>query len=670
MAAPQHAPHSWSRDALVGLWQQAGLRPGQVQTALRLWLQGLHQQGLTGPQALALLSNQARAALEPLLAPERPLVLLRAEVAADQTRKLLLQTADGEVLESVVIVAPGRDRVTLCVSSQVGCGRRCAFCETGRLGLVRNLDAAEITAQFRVATALWEQERGDLPSIRNVVFMGMGEPLDNLSAVAAATQLLTDTLAYGLSWRHITVSTVGVAWKLPEFFASCRAHLAVSLNAPDDVRRRQIMPVNDRCSMPELKQALLNHLPAGRDVLVEYVLFAGLNDQPADAALLLAWLEGLPVRLNLIPANPGPDPALQAPTPQAVWQFHKHLLDNGVRAMVRHPHGQELGGACGQLAGPLRELLRAGKPLPERPKQARLAGLVSGLVLWLACLLAVPASADPPAQTTGAPAGAAAAKPVPAATATFVRYDEYGPAPGLYTAIASYTRAGVTVDLVGAVHVADAQYYAELNRRFAKYNKVLYELIKPADMDMRTAGPADGSVSGLQRWVKDVLDLRFQLDAVDYRPRHFVHADMASEQLGKRMRAEVPGILQSLVLWSVRDAARTQYANGSPRWPALELARALLDPNRARGYKKLLGRELAELDGSLFELGEAGKLLIAERNAVAMAVLHRELSRRGKKPKRLAIFYGAAHLPDLAKQMAAAGFAPGPLQWLRAWDLR
>jgi 23S rRNA (adenine2503-C2)-methyltransferase len=592
--------------------------------------------------------------------------LLRAEVAADQTRKLLLQTADGEVLESVVIVAPGRDRVTLCVSSQVGCGRRCAFCETGRLGLVRNLDAAEITAQFRLASALWEQERAELPSIRNIVFMGMGEPLDNLPAVAAATQLFTDTLAYGLSWRHITVSTVGVAWKLPEFFAHCRAHLAVSLNAPDDVRRRQIMPVNDRCSMPELKQALLHHLPAGRDVLVEYVLFADLNDQPADAALLLAWLQGLPVRLNLIPANPGPDPALRAPTPEAVWRFHKYLLDNGVRAMVRHPHGQELGGACGQLAGPLRELIRAGQPVPARPARAKIASLVSMLVLWLTCLLTVPAVANPPVQ----PGVSTAAKPAPAASPTFVRYDAYGPAPGLYTAIASYTRAGVTVDLVGAVHVADAQYYADLNRRFTHYNKVLYELIKPADMDMRTAGPADGSVSGLQRWVKDVLDLRFQLDAIDYTPRHFVHADMASEQLGQRMRAEVPGIMQSLLLWSVRDAARTQYANGSPRWPALELARALLDPNRARGYKKLLGRELAELDGSLFELGEAGKLLIAERNAVAMAVLHRQLSKRGKKPKRLAIFYGAAHLPDLAKRMQAAGFAPGPVQWLRAWDLR
>jgi hypothetical protein len=323
-----------------------------------------------------------------------------------------------------------------------------------------------------------------------------------------------------------------------------------------------------------------------------------------------------------------------------------------------------LGGACGQLAGPLRELIRAGQPVPERPMRQKIASGVSALVLLLGCLLALPVQAVPPAAVA---APAVTAVPVPTA---YVRYDEYGAAPGLYTAIATYTRGGVTVDLIGAVHVADASYYKDLNRRFAKYNKLLYELIKPADMDMRTAGPADGSVSGLQRWVKDVLDLGFQLDAIDYTPRHFVHADMASEQLGQRMKAEVPGILQSLLLWSVRDAARTQYANGAPRWPALELAKALLDPNRARGYKKLLGRELAELDGSLFELGEAGKLLIAERNAVAMAVLHKQLTKPGKKPKRLGIFYGAAHLPDLAKKMAAAGFTPGPVQWLRAWDLR
>ena len=344
----------WPPQALVAALVGQGLRPGQARQAVRALGHALWRHGQDGQQLRAQLGQAAQAALQALVAGPAEATLLQDCPSADGSRKLLVSLGDGQVIESVIIPAHGGDRTTLCVSSQVGCGRRCVFCETGRLGLRRNLTAGEIAVQLWLAQRVWRDHAGPRPPIRNVVFMGMGEPLDNLQAVADAVALLTDDLGAGLAWRRVTVSTVGVAAKLPAFFATVRANLAVSLNAPDDVRRSALMPVNQRCDLAALKQALRDHLPVGREVLIEYILFAGRNDAPADAALLRAWLEDLPVRLNLIAANPGPDPALQTPSPEAVWRFQKALLDAGVRAMVRHPHGRDVGGACGQLAGAAR----------------------------------------------------------------------------------------------------------------------------------------------------------------------------------------------------------------------------------------------------------------------------------------------------------------------------
>ena len=346
---------AWRPDALVTALREAGLRPMQARDAVKVWMQAYHQDGLDGQAALSRVPPVQALRLAPLLLDDTTLVAVEEVVAEDHTRRLLWQTADKLVIESVVIPADNGQRVTLCVSSQVGCGRRCAFCETGRLGLVRNLGVDEIVAQFRQANALWSRVRGSMPAISNVVFMGMGEPMDNLDNVVDAIAVLTHDWTYGLSARKISVSTVGVAQKFAEFFARCPANLALSLNAPDDARRSQLMPVNQRVPIADLKAALLAHLPRGRSVLVEFVLFAGLNDAPADADLLRAWLEGLPARLNLIPANPGPDPLLRSPSSEVVWTFQKRLLDAGVRVMVRYPHGRDVGGACGQLAGAHRQ---------------------------------------------------------------------------------------------------------------------------------------------------------------------------------------------------------------------------------------------------------------------------------------------------------------------------
>jgi len=180
--------------------------------------------------------------------------------------------------------------------------------------------------------------------------MGMGEPLDNLDAVVDAIDLLCDRVTFSLSPKKITVSTVGVAGKLASFFERSPAQIALSLHAPDDERRSRVMPINQRVGLAELKQAFLDTLPSNRQVLVEYILFDGFNDSPEDAILLQKWLEGLPNRVNLIPANPGPRADLRAPPDEVVIAFQRLLADRGVRALVRWPHGRDVDGACGQLA--------------------------------------------------------------------------------------------------------------------------------------------------------------------------------------------------------------------------------------------------------------------------------------------------------------------------------
>jgi len=185
----------------------------------------------------------------------------------------------------------------------------------------------------------------------------MGEPFDNLAEVLRAIRLLTDGRAYDFAPARVTVSTVGVADKIEAFFAGTRARLAVSLNAPDDARRSRIMPVNQRFSLATLKAALQRHVPHGRGVLFEYVLFDGVNDGVADADALAEYVRDVRCRVNVIPCNPGPDPALRPPSEEAVTAFLQRLASLGVTTLVRRPRGRDVGGACGQLAGAARRVL-------------------------------------------------------------------------------------------------------------------------------------------------------------------------------------------------------------------------------------------------------------------------------------------------------------------------
>jgi 23S rRNA (adenine2503-C2)-methyltransferase len=284
------------------------------------------------------------------LDPRPSLRLVERAPAAEGTQRLLFSAADGAPVESVLIA--GSRRTTLCISSQVGCARACRFCETGAMGLRRPLEVHEIVDQVRLARGV-HRALGTLAPLTNVVFMGMGEPLDNLARVLDAIALLTEPRAFAFPPARITVSTVGVADKIGPFVAATSARLAVSLNAPDDERRRRIMPVNDRCDLASLRAALVAHLGQPgrvRRLLVEYVIFEGFNDAEADADLVAAFSAGLDARVNVIPANPGPDPGLRAPPAEVVERFRRRLAALGVPALTRHPKGRDVGGACGQLA--------------------------------------------------------------------------------------------------------------------------------------------------------------------------------------------------------------------------------------------------------------------------------------------------------------------------------
>ena len=263
--------------------------------------------------------------------------------SGDGTTKLTLRLGDATI-ETVLI--PGRGRGTICVSSQAGCTRRCDFCATARLGAGRNLRAGEIVLQYLVAAAAVPE-----CSPRNVVFMGMGEPLDNLDAVLAAVRGLTDVYP-GLSSRHVTVSTAGVLPGMQRFLAESDANLALSLNATTDDVRSRLMPHNARWPIAALLGLLREEgaRQPGRRFFIEYVLLAGVNDTDDDARRLTGLLHGIDAQVNLIPHNPFPGSRYLAPSRAATLRFQHQLKSQGAKSIVRWPRGADVAGACGQLA--------------------------------------------------------------------------------------------------------------------------------------------------------------------------------------------------------------------------------------------------------------------------------------------------------------------------------
>lgn len=272
------------------------------------------------------------------------------QVSEDGTQKLRIDLIDGKHIECVLI-PHDNTRLTLCVSSQAGCALGCNFCATATLGLLRNLTANEIIEQVHIASSHLPE---GYPSITNLVFMGMGEPLANISAVLTAIGLLSDQQGMNFAMKRITVSSVGLVPKIKELGTRMNSvGLAISLHATTDELRSRIMPINRRYPLADLMSCLKNYpLPRRRVITFEYIVLDGLNHLPEDVTRLVKLTKGIPCKINLLPYNPlrTDQPALKRPHDDDVEDFAQQLREAGLHTTIRHSRGLDIAAACGQLA--------------------------------------------------------------------------------------------------------------------------------------------------------------------------------------------------------------------------------------------------------------------------------------------------------------------------------
>ena len=281
--------------------------------------------------------------------------IVSEHVSADGTRKWLLRAgrSDGrdQAIETVFIPEMGRG--TLCISSQVGCALDCAFCSTGAQGFNRNLSTAEIVGQVWLANERLGVAPDGSRAITNIVMMGMGEPLANYKNVFPAMRIFLDDRCFDLSRRRVTLSTSGLVPQIYRLAEDINVALAVSLHAPNDALRNELVPINRRHPIAELLEACWHYLDAqnGRSITFEYVMLDGVNDQPEHARQLVSLLQGHDAKVNLIPFNPFPGSAFRRSQPDVISYFRDYLNGRGVTATVRRTRGDDIDAACGQLAG-------------------------------------------------------------------------------------------------------------------------------------------------------------------------------------------------------------------------------------------------------------------------------------------------------------------------------
>jgi 23S rRNA (adenine2503-C2)-methyltransferase len=344
-------------EALKAFCTGRGEKPFRARQLLR-WI---HQAGVDDFCAMTDVSKRLRDALvrDSVIAAPR---VLRDTTAADGTRKWLLDIGTGNAIESVFI--PERTRGTLCISSQAGCALACTFCATGHQGFNRNLTADEIIGQLWLANRCLGRGAGGEWPISNVVMMGMGEPLANFENVVAAMRLMLDDSAYGLSRRRVTVSTAGLVPGIDRLREACPVALAVSLHAPNDALRDELVPLNRKYPVKELLAACRRYIEkAPRDfVTFEYVMLAGVNDSVAQARALARLVKSVPCKINLIPFNPFPETQYLRSEAEAISRFRETLVQAGLVATVRKTRGEDIDAACGQLVGRVRDRTqRAGR---------------------------------------------------------------------------------------------------------------------------------------------------------------------------------------------------------------------------------------------------------------------------------------------------------------------
>lgn len=275
-------------------------------------------------------------------------------------QKLFFKTRDGFTIESVLI--PMNTYWTVCISSQIGCRQACTFCETAKMGLIRNLSTDEIIYQVFYAKHVLKYD------VRNIVFMGMGEPLDNFEAVIKSTGILTNPHGLGIGSRRITLSTSGDVAAIEKLIALPERsfQLAVSLNAASDEKRQKIMPINKKYPLSRLQEALSKYpLKRAEFIFIEYIMFKDFNDSPEDAQMVAEFCRSFNARINLIPFNPGTRPQFEPSTPEAIASFKKILVSHHFQVTERTTKGDKIMAACGQLGDPSVRLNRFSKNIQK-----------------------------------------------------------------------------------------------------------------------------------------------------------------------------------------------------------------------------------------------------------------------------------------------------------------
>ena len=345
------------RTNLLGLtlrqMEQFFLDLGEKKFRAQQVLKWIHHQGVIDFDEMTNLGRGLREKLG-TVAEIRPPEIASQHDSTDGTRKWLIRVAGGGLVETVLI--PDGSRATLCVSSQVGCSLDCSFCSTGKQGFQRDLTAAEIIGQVWLAIKSYDAfQSGKGRVVTNVVMMGMGEPLLNFDNVVAAMDLMMEDLAYGISKRRVTLSTSGVVPALDRLAGVSEASLAISLHAPNDTLRNELVPINRKYPIAMLLESARNYIGAQSDtkrvVTVEYTLIAGVNDQPEHARELAQLLRDFPCKINLIPFNTFAQSDDRRPSGNAVSRFWQVLVDAGYIVTVRTTRGDDISAACGQLVG-------------------------------------------------------------------------------------------------------------------------------------------------------------------------------------------------------------------------------------------------------------------------------------------------------------------------------
>ncbi len=350
-------------------WLKEQGYPSYIAGQIRNWL---FVKNCHDPQSFSNLAKSLRTCLE----SEFRFELLTIDTclkSQDGSEKFLLTTHDGLFTEMVLM--PSDNRVTLCISSQVGCKMGCTFCQTGKMGFKRNLSRGEILAQLILANQRLA-ELGESRKVSNIVFMGMGEPLDNFDEVVASCQTMIHPKAFGLSKHRVTVSTSGLVPEIRRLGKEAPVRLAISLHSADDERRSRLMPVNRKYPLAVLKQALLEYpCPSRHGITFEYVMIKGENDSILHAKRLVKFVHGLKAKVNLIPMNHFPGNPMSTADKEEIFAFQKYLTERSIPAPVRYSRGQDISGACGQLAAKRQEeihmdprVLRRTRKLAERPK--------------------------------------------------------------------------------------------------------------------------------------------------------------------------------------------------------------------------------------------------------------------------------------------------------------